>query len=195
MILGITGAIGSGKSTVASIFAEYGFKVIDADKIAHDILNNNKIVINKLKNVFGKRIFDINGKISREKLGGIVFNDKSKLKKLNLIMHPVIISNIKKAINQSQKIKNIVIDAPLLLETKTKNLADKIMVVMADKKTLFERAKKQNKFSKSRLEKIIKLQMPLKEKIKYADLVIDNNKSIEELKKQIKLIIGSLNNI
>ncbi|MBI3035588.1 dephospho-CoA kinase [Candidatus Woesearchaeota archaeon] len=194
MILGITGSIGSGKTTAAGIFSRHHYSVIDADRIGHEILKKNFPIRKRIINEFGKEILDNSKNINRKKLGDIVFNDKKKSRKLNSIMHQAIIKEIK---NQIQRIKNqcggnakVVIDAPLLLETKTKNLVDKVIVVNADKRKIFARSKH---FSKSEIERILKMQMPLNEKIRHSDFVIDNNKDLAHLEKQAEKIIEKLN--
>ena len=197
MLLGITGSIGSGKTTVAKLFSKHHFIRIDADEIAHNLMQKNFSVRRQLKKFFGNEICDKNKNIDRKKLGEIVFNDLTKLKRLNSIMHPTIILEIK---NQIKKIKQkcgnktkIVIDAPLLLETKTKDLVDKIIVVKCDKKKIFDRLNQ--KFSRQEIEKILKSQMPLKEKVKYADFVIDNNGDFKDLEEQVeKILEKNLNN-
>ncbi|MBI2647348.1 dephospho-CoA kinase [Candidatus Woesearchaeota archaeon] len=200
MIIGITGSIGSGKTTITKLFSKYGYKRIDADEIGHDIIRKNSVAYKKIIKEFSSQILDKNKTINREKLGDIIFNDTKKLKKLNSITHPIIIKNIKKLIktnyqkNFSRKnfFANVIIDAPLLLETKTKDFVDKIVVAKCDKKNVIKRLSK--KYSKEKIEKILNVQMPLEEKLKYADFVIDNNKDLEYLEKQVKKIIEILNN-
>ena len=187
MIIGITGSIGSGKSTVSKIFEKYGFTVIDADEISHRIIEK-KPIKKILTNNFGNMILNKKGEINRKELGKIAFGDKNKLKKLNSIVHPLIIGEIKKRVGKLEN-KNIVIDAPLLLETDAKKLVDKIIVV----KTYSENIIKRNKrFSTEQLEKILNFQMPLDKKIKHANFVIDNNGNLESLEKQVKEILESL---
>ena len=194
MIIGITGSIGSGKTTVAKLFSKHWYNRIDADEIGHEILKKDSIVYKKIIENLGNGILDKKKSIDRKKLGDIVFKDNKKLQKLNSIMHPIIIENIK---NQIKKIKKkckdktrIVIDAPLLLETKTKNLVDKVIVVKCDKKNIIQRLNK--KYPEEKIEKILKSQMLLNEKIKYADFVIDNNRDLKHLEKQVKKIIQKL---
>ena len=194
MIIGITGSIGSGKTTVAKLFSRHWYNRIDADKIGHETIKNNSIVYKKIVKEFGIEILDKNENIDRNRLGDVVFSDNKKLEKLNLIIRPTILKEIKNKIN---KIKNrcgdktkIVIDAPLLLETKTKNLVDKIVVVKCDKGKIFDRLSQ--KFSKNKIEKILNIQMPLKEKLKHADFTIDNNKDLKHLEKQVMGIIKKL---
>src|SRR3989344_3759015 len=191
MIIGITGPIGSGKTTVAKLFSRHWYNRIDADEIGHQIIKKNPIVYKKILQDFGNKILDKNKNIDRKKLGSIVFNDVTKLKKLDSIMHPMIINEIK---NKIKKIKmvcgnktKIIIDAPLLLETEAKNLVDKIIVVKTDKKMILQRLNK--KFSTEKIEKILNAQMPLNKKMKYADFIIDNNKDFKYLEKQVKNIL------
>lgn len=194
MILGITGSVGSGKTAVAKLFSRHHYSRIDADEIGHNLIKKNPEIYKKIIKEFGNPILDKNKNINRKKLGDIVFNEPKKLKKLNFIMHPLIINEIKSSIKKiRQKCGNnadIVIDAPLLLETKAKNLVDKIIVVKCSKKNILKRNKK---FSKQQIEKILKTQMPLSEKLKYADFVIDNNKDSRHLERQVKNIVQQLN--
>jgi len=180
MIIGITGSFGSGKTTVADVFKKYGFIVINVDKLYHGIYNKNKSLKDKIKKEFGT--------LDRNKIKKIVFNDSKKLKKLNNITHPIIIKSIKKEI---KKIKNkkIIIDIPLLFEANLEKMFDKIIVVKCNKKEQIKRILKKKKYSKKEIENIIKSQMLLKEKIRKADFVIDNNKTINEAEKRVKAII------
>jgi len=191
MIIGITGSVGSGKTAVAKLFSRHWYNRIDADEIGHEIIKKNSFAYKKIIKEFGNKLLDKNKNIDREKLGNIVFNDNAKLKKLNSITHPIIINEIKNRIKKiKQKCKDktkIVIDAPLLLETKTKNLIDKIVVVKCDIKNILKRLNK--KYPKQKIEKILKSQMPLGEKLKHADFVIDNNGDLEHLEKQVMNII------
>jgi dephospho-CoA kinase len=189
MIIGITGSIGSGKTTVAKIFSRHKFTRIDADKISHELIEKGHIK-NRLIMAFGKGILDKNDNVNRKKLGKIAFSDNKKLKILNAIMHPEIISEIKKqinaALNKLDTKPKIVLDSPLLLETKAKKLVDKVVVVKAE----LDKVKSMNKkFTKLEIERILKRQMILKEKLKYADYVISNSKDKAYLKKQVKSII------
>src|SRR3989338_5474793 len=133
MIIGITGSIGSGKTAVARLFGKLGYIRVDADEIGHRILKENMTVYRKIIQNFGKDILGKNKNIDRKKLGDIVFNSNKKLKKLNSITHPIIIKNLERNISKIKKQcrdkTRIVIDAPLLLETKTKKLVDRIIVV------------------------------------------------------------------
>jgi len=181
MIIGVTGSFGSGKTTVANMFSKYGFKIINVDKLYHGIYNKDKILKNKIKKEFGT--------LDRNKIKRIVFNDSIRLKKLNNITHPIIIKEIKKIINNKKLIneqENIVLDIPLLFESKLEKMFDKIIVVRCSKKEQIKRILKKKKYSKKEIEQIIKSQMPLKDKIKKADFVVDNSKGIKESMKIIE---------
>jgi len=187
MILGITGSFGSGKTTVAGIFKKYGFEAINADQLYHGIYDENEALRNKIKKEFGT--------LDRNKIKKIVFNDYKKLKKLNEITHPIIINSIK---NETDKIKKynkdarIIVDVPLLFEAKMQSMFDKIIVVKCDEKTQIKRLLKKGKHTKDEIKHIIKSQMPIEEKIKYADFVVDNSRSLKDTEKQIDSIVGSL---
>lgn len=181
MIIGITGSFGSGKTTVANMFSKYGFRVINADKLYHGIYNKNKSLRNKIKKEFGTT--------NRTQLKKIVFNNPNKLKKLNKITHPTIIKEIKKGIKRIKN-KNIVIDVPLLFEAKIQSMFDKIIVVKCSKKEQIKRILKKGRYSKKEIDNIINSQMPLNKKIKHADFVVDNGKTIKEVQSQIKNILS-----
>ena len=206
MIIGITGSFGSGKTTIANIFRNYGFKVINVDRLYHNIYNKPLLKI-QLKKEFNTT--------NRNKIKKIVFNNSQRLKKLNKITHPMIIKEIKNSIKDiNKKNKNIIIDAPLLLEAKAQNLVDKIIVVKANKKNTIKRILKcrkskisehaqeppasnrrfltKKKYSKKEIEQIMKSQMPLKQKLKHADFVVDNNKSVKDVREQVKRIVDRI---
>ena len=193
MIIGITGSIGSGKTTVAKLFSKYHFNIINADEIGHSVLKNNLSIKKKLIKNFGNGILGKNKNIDREKLGNVVFNDKRKLKKLNSAIHPVIFSEIKNKVRRIIKKygagAKIIVDAPLLLETNVKKIVDNVIVVQAE---IEKTAERNRKFSKDKINKILELQMPMYEKIKYADFVIYNNGDFKNLENQVAEIINKL---
>ncbi|MBI2208013.1 dephospho-CoA kinase [Candidatus Woesearchaeota archaeon] len=189
MIIGITGSFGSGKTTVANMLRSYGFKVIDVDKLYHKDFYKNHPLRNKIKKEFGT--------LDRGRLKKIVFNDSKKLQKLNKITHPIIIKKTKEEIQKNYDNKNpdeikIVVDIPLLFEARLEKLFDKIIVVKADKKTQINRILRKKKYSKREIEQIIKSQMPLKEKVKRADFVVDNGRSLRETERRVKELVDRI---
>ncbi len=191
MILGITGSIGTGKTTVAKIFNRLGAKVIDADNIAHKLLKPKSLVYKHLVKEFGPGILNSNNSINRKALSKKAFSNKSALRKLCNITHPVIIKKIRKKV-ASIKRKNpkaiIAIDAPLLFEAKAGKMVDKIIVVATNKRVQIERAAKSLGCSKEEIKDRIKAQLPLKDKFKRTDFIIHNNSSLFDVKLQVKKI-------
>lgn len=184
LIIGLTGSIGTGKSTVAKIFANYGAKVIDADKIAHDLLRPGSVLSRRVIRAFGREITDGKEGIDRRKLGYLVFSNKSKLKKLNSITHPSIIRAIKSRI-KSFKSGIIILDAPLLVEAGLKKIVGKIIVVKASRKKQLLRAAKAHHLSKKDALMRVKMQMPLQAKVRIADFLIDNDGTLIQTRKQV----------
>ncbi|AAM24131.1 MAG: Dephospho-CoA kinase [Caldanaerobacter subterraneus] len=188
-VVGLTGGIGSGKSTVSGILAKLGAKIIDADLVSREIMEKGKEAYNEIVDCFGKEILDKEGNIDRKKLGSIVFSDKEKLKRLNEITHPKIIDKIKKMIEEEKdKDKVIVIDAALLIETGLYKLVDEVWLVVVDIDTQIKRVMERDGFSCEEALKRIKSQMPLEEKIKYADFIINNSKDLRKTEEQVRLL-------
>lgn len=185
LILGITGNFGTGKTTVAGYFKSFGAKIIDADKIAHIVIEPGSKAYNKIIGIFGKEIVKKNKTIDRVLLSKIVFNNSGLLKRLNRIIHPEVGKIIKEEIKASRE-KVIVLDVPLLYESGLQYLADKIIVVKARREKQFERIVSGRSFTKEEIIKRIRAQMRLSDKIRRADFVIDNSGSKENTKKQVE---------
>lgn len=185
MIIGLTGSFGSGKTTVARMFAKLGAYVVDADKIYHSLIRPGKSCYKKIVRRFGEDTLDGFGSIDRKKLSQIVFKDKSKLKLLNNITHPEIVKEIK-GIVRSKKGRIVIIDAPLLIESGFYKEVDKIILVANKKEKQAERIKKERGLSaKDTLERI-KAQAPFKKKLVFADFIIDNSGSKTKTLTQVK---------
>lgn len=187
IILGITGGFGSGKSTVAKMFKAKDTEIIDADRIAHQLIRPVSWTYKKIVDIFGQNILKKNKTIDRYKLAGIVFNNKKALKQLNKIIHPPIIRIIKNKIRKARS-KLIVLDAPLLIEAGLANLVDKLIVVKASRKKQIERIFRKTHLKKIDILKRIRCQIPLEKKVRWADFVIDNSKILKETQKQIQQI-------
>lgn len=189
MVIGITGGIASGKTTVSNILKELGAIIIDADKIAHEILKKSRSGWKEVKNTFGNKILRENGEIDRSYLGEIVFNDRNKLKKLEEITHPLIIDKIKEEIKAANSIQNggkpIFLDAALLYESNLDRLVDEVWVIYVDRNTQLRRLMKRDNFTRKQAEKRINSQLSLEKKKEMADRLIDNRVSLKQLKKQV----------
>ncbi|MTI61531.1 MAG: dephospho-CoA kinase [Firmicutes bacterium] len=193
MLLGLTGGIASGKSTVSAILKELGAVIIDADKIAHQSMKYGTRAWEMIVETFGQYIQNDDGSINRRRLAGLVFNDQQKRKELESITHPIIISEIKNIVNSFADNEVIVIDAPLLFEVGLDELVDCVWVIYTSRDIQLERLKKRDSLTTDEAESRIEAQLPLKEKCQMADFVIDNNGSIRELKQKIIKLWSDMN--
>lgn len=190
MIIGITGSIACGKSTVSNYLKSKGYVVIDADKIGHEALDN-EYVREKLVVAFGKEIQE-NNKIDRQKLGNLVFGNNSNLNILNSIIHPEIRKMILEEINKNKDKEIIFIDIALLFEAKFDDLVDKIIVVYVDENIQLTRLMKRNSITQEEALNRIKSQMSSIEKVKLADYTINNNLDVTNTYIQIDKVLLEL---
>ncbi|ADL68623.1 MULTISPECIES: dephospho-CoA kinase [Thermoanaerobacterium] len=192
-VIGLTGGIASGKSTVSSILRSLGAFIIDADVVSREIMIKGTKTYNILVNEFGKEILRKDGEIDRKKLGNLVFADKQKLNRLNEITHPEIIRRIKEIIEEERKNgkeKAIILDAALLIEMRLFNMVDEVWLVVVDKKTQIRRLMKRDNLNYNDALNRIKSQMSIEDKMKYADFIINNCKDFNAIKKQVELLWG-----
>ncbi|MGL4403962.1 MAG: dephospho-CoA kinase [Fusobacteriaceae bacterium] len=184
MILGLTGGIASGKSTASRILREMGYEVYDADIMAHEVLKNN-LCKKAIENEFGKSVFDEKGEVNRKLLREIVFRDSRKLKKLNSIIHPLVIKEFQNIKENNILEKTIIFDIPLLFETNLEYLCDKIILIFTDRETQIKRIRERDKNSRELAEKMIDSQESIESKIMKSDYCIENSKNISDLKNEI----------
>lgn len=190
MIIGITGSIACGKSTVSNYLKSKGYIVIDADKIGHEALDDD-YVKEKLILAFGNEILDDN-KINRQKLGELVFGNSSNLNVLNSIIHPEIRKKILEKIDKNNDKEFIFIDVALLFEAKFDDLVDKIIVVYVDKNTQLTRLMKRNSISeKEALSRIVSQMSPI-EKAKLGDYTVNNNLDVINTYEQVDKVLSEL---
>ncbi|MGB6127329.1 MAG: dephospho-CoA kinase [Psychrilyobacter sp.] len=190
MILGLTGGIASGKSTVSKKLKELGSYIIDADKISREVSNSIR-VLKELEENFGSEIID-HGHLDRQKLRKTIFEDEEKRELLNSIMHPIIVGKIIEKIENNVEEKLIVLDIPLLYETGLEYLCDKILIVCTDENIQVERVKQRDGIEVEMAKKIIGSQMSLSEKQKKSAIHIENNGGLEELLKKVELIYSEI---
>ena len=190
MIIGITGSIACGKSTVSNYLKSKGYTVIDADKIGHEALDDD-YVKEKLILAFGNEILEDN-KINRQKLGELVFGSSSNLNVLNSIVHPEIRKKILEKIDKNNDKELIFIDVALLFEAKFDDLVDKIIVVYVDKNTQLTRLMKRNSISKKEaLSRIVSQMSPI-EKAKLGDYTVNNNLDVINTYEQVDKVLSEL---
>lgn len=202
IIVGITGGIACGKTTVSELLAEKGAIPINADEIGHQLLKADSPVIDDLVNAFGREILEESGDVSRKKLGAIVFEDKSARERLNAILHPLIIQRSRSRARQlvlEDPSCVVLLDAPLLIEAGAYDSVDLIVVVSASPETqlqrILERSHAQNHpLTESEAQARIDSQMPISEKVKYADVVIENDGTPEELYEKVDQLWDQLMN-
>jgi len=193
-IIGILGGMCSGKSTVSAEFGKLGCAVINADQIAHQLLDD-KGVQTKVIRVFGKEILDDKGKISRAELADRVFGDPGKLKQLTGIIHPLVLAEVEQLMaryKQEPAVKAIVLDIPLLVEVGWEKKCDFLIFVDCKPTLRLERARKTGIFDADMLKVRENLQISLDKKKRIADNVIDNNSDLSGLSKQIAGIFTSI---
>lgn len=191
-VIGITGGIGSGKTTVSNILSEVlNAPILDADKISKQAMNSPEIIL-KIKQFFGEIIFDNPTLINREKLSNIVFSNEQKLLELNKIIHPFVMKEIAKKIDELKKENEyIILDVPLPNEDFI-TLSNKIIVVVANEENRIKRVMKRSKLSEEAVKKRIAKQMNTENYIKLADIIIKNNGNLEELQDKINEICSNI---
>ncbi len=193
--VGLTGSIGTGKSTVAKIFKKLGAYVISADEIVHKLLEEEEVK-EKVRKEFGD-VFTPEGKVDRKKLAQIVFNDEKKRKVLEGILHPLVFKEIErffKEVEEKDPKAVAVAEVPLMIETGSYKNYDIVIVVYAPHDLQLKRLIKKG-MSAEEAEKRIKAQMSIEEKVKYADIIIENTGSLKELEKEVKKLYEILKDI
>ena len=193
-IVGITGLIASGKSTLSSYIKTKGYKIVDADNISRDITKKDRIGYTKVVEEFGRDILSSNGEIDRAKLSNIVFNDKNALKKLNDTLHPLIFQEIDRQLDSYKDEKILFLDAPLLFEAMLDKKCDEIILVVCDEEVQISRIQKRDNKDYDSAKKIIDSQIAKEFKIEKSDYIIDNNCEIERFYFKVDLIMRILTN-
>jgi dephospho-CoA kinase len=193
-VIGLTGGIGSGKSTVSRFLADLGAVIIDADKIGHEVYLPDTGTWRKLVKTFGSGILATDNTIDRKKLGAIVFGDETELKRLNAIIHPQITEIIKKRIAdyRRQGVSVVVVDAPVLFEANAKNLVEEVWVVVSNEANVIKRAIARTSLPEEQIRSRIRSQLSNEERIKRAQVVIHNDGTAEDLQKKVHKLWNQL---
>ena len=187
-VIGLTGGIGSGKSTVAQFLAELGAVVLDADKVGHVAFKPGTEAWREVVAAFGRQILTPDGEIDRRKLGEVVFGNPEALLRLNQIMHPQIDKMVKAQFEEyrRQGVRVVVLEIPLLLETGGTSLVDEVWVTVTSESTVLRRLEERSGLSRQQSLARIRSQMSNEERVKHADEVINNDDSLDELKAKVK---------
>ena len=190
IIIGLTGGIGTGKSTASRLLSNLGAVVLDADSLGHDTYKKGTELFRALVKTFGQEIVGKKGEIDRTKLADIVFANQNLLTRLNLMVHPQIKTHIEKAISRLDRKKTsmVVIDAAILAEAGWTDLVDEVWVLTAERKTIIERLSNKFKNNMAGALKRMEFQMPQSELVSKADVVIDNDGSCGVLEERVSLL-------
>ena len=195
LLVGLTGGIATGKSTVSAMFAHLGAKVVDADLLAREVVMPGQPTYAQIVKEFGPEVLQADGRVDRKRLGAIVFADADKRKRLEQLTHPAIRARQQRILSvyEEEAFEGIVIwDVALLIETGGATSMDRVVVVTADPDTERSRLMARDGFSEEEACRRIASQMPLAEKVKVADYVIDNSGSRAETERRVRLVYRAL---
>lgn len=189
LVIGVTGGIGTGKSTVARMFERLGAAVIDADIISHQLMEPKKLAWRQIVKRFGEGILNEDESINRKRLAGVVFKDADQRRALEAILHPKVMREIKYrlgGLRRSKRVKAVVLDVPLLLEAGGQKAVDALVVVTAPPEVQSQRLKEKYGWSKEEVHERIEAQWDLSAKAALADHVVDNSASVDATRRQVK---------
>lgn len=190
-VIGLTGGIGSGKSTVADILEALGAKIIRADSVGHEVYRPRTQGWQRVTEAFGRDILAPDGSIDRQKLGAIVFSDAHARARLNAIVHPLIAAEIRRRIEAHRaagSLEPIVVEAAVLIEAGWLSLVDEVWLVVADRDVVIDRLGKQRRLAPEEARVRIAAQLGDAERQRYAHVVIRNTGSLEELREQVRTL-------
>ncbi|MCY7453815.1 dephospho-CoA kinase [Bacillus altitudinis] len=192
LVIGLTGGIASGKSTVSQMIKEKGIRVVDADIIAKEAVSKGSAALHQIVQTFGEEVLLPNGELNRQQLGAIIFSDEEKRKKLNAIVHPEVRKEMleQRDVGVSNNETFVVLDIPLLFESKLEGLVDRIIVVYTTPELQLSRLMNRNDLSEEEALNRIHSQQPLEEKCQKADRVIENTKDLAFMRKQLENILN-----
>ncbi|HRT99933.1 MAG TPA: dephospho-CoA kinase [Ignavibacteriales bacterium] len=196
LVVGITGGIGSGKSTFCEILTQNNFPVIHSDNMAKEIMATDDAVKKRIIETLGTQSYFNDGKINTHYLRDIVFNDFEKLQILNSIVHPAVIKKTKEKIEDLKKNNHIIfVESALIYEANFDKLFDFIILIYSEQRERLRRVKQRSNLTDEEILKIMQTQIPDEEKRKYADIIVENNDNIDDLKNRAKFILTILNTL
>lgn len=191
LIIGLTGSIASGKSTVSQMLEGYGFPIVDADKVARLVVEPGTPVLENIVQVFGSDVLHEDGSLNRERLGQLIFKDQNEREKLNLIIHPAIRHemNRQKEMHLANDAHTVVMDIPLLFESGLQSVVNKIIVVSVTPAIQKKRLMERNGFTEEEALDRISSQLPMEIKEEQSDAVLYNNGTVEQTEEQLKKVL------
>ena len=194
LVIGLTGGIASGKSTVSHMLSQAGLPIVDADQVAHMVEQPGGVALTRLVDQFSDSILQDNGQLDRQRLGQIVFNSKHALAKVNAITQPLIRREIARQTDQALQddAKAVILDVPLLFEEGYDDHCDSVVVVKVKPAVQLKRLMKRNGLDRQQAQARIDAQMSLEEKARRADIVIDNNGDQQALRKAVNEFLKKL---
>lgn len=187
IVIGVTGGIGTGKSTISGYFAKLGAVVLDADRIAHELMRPGGPIHRRIRRVFGEEVIGPRGRIDRKRLGAKVFQDRRRLKQLTGIVHPAVRRKIRSELNRLRRRKKavVVLDIPLLVESGSAYRTDALVVVSAPAVVAARRLKRRSGWSAEEIRRRGRFQLPLRRKERHADFVIHNGGDSSSTRRQV----------
>jgi len=195
LVIGLTGGIGSGKTTVGNIFESFGAKLIRADEVAKKVIDSDPQIKKKIIKYYGNKIYRSNGKLDRFAMANIIFTDRTKLRKLNDIVHPSVIKIIDNEIRALQHICRyslVFVEAALIFEADVESMFDFIIVVHATQVHRINRIISRDRIKRVDVKNRFEAQIPQSKKVQNADFIIRNNGDLKSLKKKCKFIFDLL---
>ena len=185
MLIGLTGGIACGKSTVANMLVDRGAALIDADLLAREVVEPGQPALEQIRQTFGEDMLLPDGTLDRKRLGSIVFADEGRRRQLEQIIHPQVRRLMLERIQAAGSASLIVVDVPLLYESGMESMFEAVMVVYVPEWMQLERLMQRDQLSEEEAWRRIRAQMPIEEKRQRADIVIDNSGTIEETERQL----------
>jgi dephospho-CoA kinase len=192
--VGLTGGIGSGKTTVSNFLLDYGIPVYNSDSQGKTLMNTNLELKNDIVSIFGESVYN-NGILNTNLLSSIVFSDSKKIDQLNNLVHPKVAEDFKQWIGKNNNQPILIKEAAILIESGAYLTMDKIILIVSKKSTRINRVSKRDNSDLESIEKRINFQLTDDEKIKYADYIIENNSSLEHLNLEIIKVVNKIKEV
>jgi len=192
--VGLTGGIGSGKTTVSNFLLEYGIPVYNSDSQGKKLMNTNLELISDIVNIFGESVYN-NGILNTNLLSSIVFSDPEKIKQLNNLVHPKVAEDFNQWVGKNNNQPILIKEAAILIESGAYLNMDKIILVISKKSNRINRVSKRDNSDLESIEKRINFQLTDDEKIQYADYIIENNSSLDDLKNEVLRVFNEINKV